>query len=110
MIIKDFPDFSEIYPVSPACQFHQICVFVFFLLERRKGAVGGAGFKIFRRTLKREYLQNFLRMYVELSAALKIFENFLFANEKNKQKKETLVPLFNCMFSDICSLNVIPQK
>ena len=53
MIIRDFPDFSEIYPGSPACQFHQTCVFFFFLpflffsffllLERGKERGGGGG-------------------------------------------------------------------
>ena len=42
----------------------------------------GAGFKIFERIflfIVRVLLSEFLRMYVELSAALKIFENFLFS-------------------------------
>ena len=53
MIIRDFPDFSEIYPGSPACQFHQTCVFFsffpsffslfFFCLNAAKKEGGGGG-------------------------------------------------------------------
>ena len=43
---------------------------------------GGVGFKIFERIVLfiARVSAEFLRMYVELSAALKIFENFLFAS------------------------------
>ena len=30
VFIRDFPDFSKIYPVSPAWHFQQTCVFFFF--------------------------------------------------------------------------------
>ena len=55
-----------------------MCVCVFFLLERRKAEVEGAGSKIFERTFVAVVFVDVLRMYVELSAALKNFENFLF--------------------------------
>ena len=54
-----------------------MCVCVFFLLERRKVEVGGAGSKIFERAFVAGVFVEVLRMYVELSAALKNFENFL---------------------------------
>ena len=43
------------------------------------GGSGGAGFKIFQRIFLfiASVFAEFLRMYVELSAALKSFENFL---------------------------------